>query len=352
MSILVLKQLEKRIENTLLFPPFDLEFQRGKTVAVYCHAELGSTLIRIILGELPPSSGEVHFVDSDRSKFFERVGLSLKEEALYERLTAKEYLILFKKLYGAETDVNKLLAKIGLIEKSSVRSGKLSFSEKKRLHFARAILHNPDLIILEEPTQDLDIESTIILHRLIASLEESGKSVFMTTSNLENAISFTSHVFRLDENGLKKIEVTEEEEIAEEVPPIEETVLSEEEANEPEAEISIQMNFNKIPAKVEDKLILFDPTEIDFIESNSGVSNLNVKGETFPCTFTLSDLEKRLQPFGFFRCHRSYIVNLQKVREVITWTRNSYSLILDDKSKSSIPLSKGKLDELKSIIGI
>ena len=48
-------------------------------------------------------------------------------------------------------------------------------------------------------------------------------------------------------------------------------------------------------------------------------------------------------PFGFFRCHRSYIVNLQKVREVITWTRNSYSLILENKEKTSIPLSKAKM---------
>jgi len=63
--------------------------------------------------------------------------------------------------------------------------------------------------------------------------------------------------------------------------------------------------------------------------------------------FTLSHLEERLQHYGFFRCHRSYIENLQKVREVITWTRNSYSLVLDDQAKSSILLSKTKMAKLK-----
>lgn len=112
------------------------------------------------------------------------------------------------------------------------------------------------------------------------------------------------------------------------------------------------VRFEKIPAKVGDKLILFDPTEIDYIESHEGVANLHVLQGIYACSMSLSDLEGRLKGFGFYRCHRSYLVNLQKVREVITWTRNSYSLILDDHSKSSIPLSKGKYDELKKIIGI
>jgi ABC-2 type transport system ATP-binding protein len=59
-----------------------------------------------------------------------------------------------------------------------------------------------------------------------------------------------------------------------------------------------------------------------------------------------------LRSYGFFRCHRSYIVNLQKVREVVTFTRNSYSLVLDDARKSSVPLSKTKMAELKEMMGI
>ncbi|MDD3224426.1 MAG: LytTR family DNA-binding domain-containing protein [Clostridium sp.] len=108
----------------------------------------------------------------------------------------------------------------------------------------------------------------------------------------------------------------------------------------------------KISAKIGEKILLFDPKEIDYVESEQGSTTLSVRGEKFPCNMSLTDLEKRLKNFGFFRCHRSYIVNLQRVREVITWTRNSYSLNLDDKVKSSIPLAKGRIDELKDILSI
>lgn len=185
-------------------------------------------------------------------------------------------------------------------------------------------------------------------------------------------------MYALDRNGLKKIEVVDENsddnqklimknferEVNTTEPSFENNKFTLE--NEPSKQefqldgpvkkenspLSMQVRFEKIPAKLNEKIILFDPTEISFIESNEGVSNLHVNGEVFPCSYTLNELFKRLQIFGFFRCHRSYIVNLQRVREVITWTRNSYSLILDDSKKSSIPLSKGNLSELKEIIGI
>lgn len=121
-----------------------------------------------------------------------------------------------------------------------------------------------------------------------------------------------------------------------------------------EEAIQVKQTFqlNKISAKVEDKIILFDPQEIDYIESRDGQSYLYTRGEGFPTGLTLKELEQRLSHQGFFRCHRSYIVNLQKIREVITWTRNSYSLSLVDKKSSEVPLSKSKLNELKELLGV
>ena len=187
----------------------------------------------------------------------------------------------------------------------------------------------------------------------------------------------TNAVYRLNEEGLKKIDVVDEKsenlnlasnekqavdsqgelhtELASEEMESSAAEEIEEDREQPEEEVTTthrQLRFEKIPAKINDKIILFDPTEIVFVESNEGISHLHVNGEVFPCSITLNDLSQRLQPFGFFRCHRSYIVNLQRVREVITWTRNSYSLVLEDSKKSSVPLSKGKLNELKNIIGI
>lgn len=99
-------------------------------------------------------------------------------------------------------------------------------------------------------------------------------------------------------------------------------------------------------------MILFNPPEIDFIESIDGAVIVHVDGENYHCTLTLAELEQRLANFGFFRCHRSYIVNLQKVREIITWTKNSYSLRLHTGKDNVVPLSRTKLQDLKILLNL
>ncbi|MGE8205073.1 LytTR family transcriptional regulator DNA-binding domain-containing protein [Heyndrickxia sp. NPDC080065] len=360
MCVLSIRQLEKRIGNTTIFPQIDLSIHNGEAVAIQCNVEVSAHLIQILIGESSPSGGEILFLkekyDSYKS-LCKKVGIVLLNEGVYDRLTPFEYLTFYKRLYEADTDVNQLLNRIGLNKRG--RIDKLSFSEKKRLQIGRAIIHNPDLLIIEEPIQNVDIESHYIIQNLISDFTDQGKAVLITTSNLENAIMMTNEVYILNSDGIKKLDVVDETVSQNEeemnLLSVEEVSVSQDEedvANEEIPMSSTPFRFEKIPAKVNDKIILLDPTEIDYIESNDGVSNLHVKGEIFPCTYPLNQLFDRLYPFGFFRCHRSYIVNLQKVREVITWTRNSYSLVLDDAKKSSVPLSKGKLNELKEIIGI
>lgn len=112
------------------------------------------------------------------------------------------------------------------------------------------------------------------------------------------------------------------------------------------------IKFEKISTRKNEKVILFDPPEIDYIESVEGSIIVHVGGENYTCAMTLTELEKRLQYYGFFRCHRSYIVNLQKVREIITWSKNSYSLRLHVQDDSVVPLSRTKLQQLKELLNI
>lgn len=62
---------------------------------------------------------------------------------------------------------------------------------------------------------------------------------------------------------------------------------------------------------------------------------------------TLQSAEEQLENHGFYRCHRSYIVNLHKVKEIITWSKNTYSVIIDNSEKSKIPLSRAKFNEIQ-----
>ncbi|GAJ98930.1 ABC transporter ATP-binding protein [Geomicrobium sp. JCM 19055] len=163
--------------------------------------------------------------------------------------------------------------------------------------------------------------------------------VILLTSSLEEGIRLGSKVYRLNDRGMQEVELDEEiieqEEVKDEIPNDEEL---------------FQQRFEKISAKTEDKFILFDPLEIDYIETRERQTVLHVNNEEFYSTVTMKDLETKLLPYGFYRCHRSYLVNLQRVREVIVWSKNSYSLTLDSRNEQVVPLSKSKYGELKALL--
>lgn len=330
---------EKRMHDAVIFPAFDLSLEGGKIVAVYSSVNVREQLINLLLGKTMLSQGEIRFEENTK----QRIGYFFLHAGFYERLSIEEILKFKQRLYDSAMPVNDAMAAVQLDAKRSVKTKNLSFSEKKRLQLACLLIQDPTIYIFEEPDQNIDLESKRILLGILQQLKQQDRCIFMLTGNLESAITAADEVFRLDENGLHPIQTSSDAE-AEASSESEETMNT--------AESVIPVRFEKIPTKVNDKIVLFDPPEIDYVESNEGQSFLHIQGESFPSTATLNDLEARLLPFGFFRCHRSYIVNLQKVREVITWTRNSYSLVLNNKDKSTIPLSKAKMVELKEMLGL
>ena len=110
-------------------------------------------------------------------------------------------------------------------------------------------------------------------------------------------------------------------------------------------------NVFKVPVKSGDTTLLFDPRELDFVESVNRANFVSVRGELYPVQMTLDELEAKLSRYGFFRCHRSYIVNVQKVVKVERFTRNSFNLTLADAARTSIPLAKGRADEMRERYG-
>lgn len=342
--VLEFNNVEKRLSDSLVFPAFNLHIAVAEVTAIYSSLNVRTTILQMLIKEMPILNGEILVGNTEISKVdLSEIGFLFLNEGFYERLTVADHLNLYRQLYNVDASMEPILRKVHLEEKRNVKLKKLSYSEQRRVSLAKLLIQSAKLLIIEEPDQNVDLETQRIFILVIESLRDEGKSVLILTSNMESAITMANKVFRLDTNGLEEIQLVNESE--QDDPPSE--TLTEEIVQE-----EIQpVRFEKIPTKVNEKIVLFDPLEIDYIESNEG-SHLHIKGESFPTTFTLNELEERLQHFGFFRCHRSYIVNLQKVREVITWTRNSYSLILDDEKKSNIPLSKTKMAELKGMLGL
>lgn len=348
MTVLLMKNIEKHIEDNVLFPPINLKVGEKSITAIYSTLNVRSTILDMLIGKTPIGDGRIYVngfsISENRKNYFAHMGVCFFEEGLYERLMVKDYFIFFKNLYDSNQQVEQVLRLTQLQEKKNVRIKDLSFSEKKRVQYGRIIIQDPSLFVFEEPDLNVDMETKRVFITITKKLQEEAKSVLVLTGNMESAITVCDQVYRLDEGGLRLIETEPVDQAqADENNKIEET------GNEKDLR---PIQFNKIPTKVNEKIVLFDPPEIDYIESNDGQANIYIKGEAFPSSLTLTNLEERLQHYGFFRCHRSYIVNLQKVREVITWTRNSYSLILDDKEKSQVPLSKTKMAELKDHLGL
>lgn len=298
----------------ILLPAFEVQVQ-SPSVNIYTDV----TKINYIIKQLSSTSG---------------IYVHLQESGHYERLTVEETFRFYLKLHNREDSVEALIREFGLEQLKKVRADKLTLSERRLLGFLKVYIQQNDVIVLNEPFQNLQQgERKVILH-LISKLQQLGKKTLILSNNLEHLIQLEGEIFRLDLEGLHTLDVKEEQ-------------TEQSTATEP-----VQLKIEKIPTKKNEKIILFNPPEIDYIESVEEEVFVYVAGEGYPCTLTLSELEKRLHHFGFFRCHRSYIVNLQKVREIITWTRNSYSLALQGTNKSEVPLSRTKLTELKEIVGI
>ncbi|RWR07309.1 LytTR family transcriptional regulator DNA-binding domain-containing protein [Siminovitchia fortis] len=333
---------EKRVHDTIIFPSFDLSVNPGQVSALYSSVNAREQIINLLLGKTALSHGEIRVGHKRLQHPSKDIGFLFLNTALYERLSIDEMLKFIKNLYESEQNIDRAIKAVRLDEKRKTRINKLSYSESRRVQFACLLLQNPAIYILEEPDQNLDLESKQIFLSLLQELRHSGKAILILTGNMESAVTAADEVYKLDVNGLSPIQVENND------PEKNEDQLEKEQ----QTDTAQPVQFKKIPTKVKDKIVLFNPPEIDYIESREGQSFIHIKGEAFPSDFTLQELENRLLPFGFFRCHRSYIVNLQKVREVITWTRNSYSLVLEDTNKSTIPLSKSKMSVLKEMLGL
>ena len=258
--------------------------------------------------------------------------IHLKDDSLYERLTVKEHVAFFKKLFNSTESVEELLQLINLFDCQNIKIDKLSNSNRQLLHFLKLYLTPASILVIEEPLQNMEDFSKHLICQLFEKMAQ--KMILLLSNNLEDLFISCHETSRLDADGLRLLDV-----VGQDIAPNDTAVFS-------------PIKIEKIPTKKNDKIILFNPPEIDYIESVEGEVSIYVAGEAYPCSLTLTELEQRLLPLGFFRCHRSYIVNLQKVREIITWTKNSYSLSIHTTTKTTVPLSKNKLASLKELIGI
>ena len=110
-----------------------------------------------------------------------------------------------------------------------------------------------------------------------------------------------------------------------------------------------KQTLKKIPCENNGRIILIDVNKISFCYSEGEKNYVKTDKDTYCTTKTLQELAEKT---NFFRCHRSYIVNLEKVKEVYSWFNGTYKLIIDDIENNEIPVSRSHVKEVKSVLGL
>ena len=182
----------------------DLEVHVGECFGVLGPNGAGkTTTIEILEGLLQPTSGQVEILgmrwDQHENEIRQRMGVSLQDTELSDRLTVRETLELFRSFYRAGISVHEVMELVSLTEKSSAWIKTLSGGQKQRLAVATAVVGDPDILFLDEPTTGLDPASRRQLWDIIRSFRERQKTVMLTTHYMEEAERLCDRVAIVDQ---------------------------------------------------------------------------------------------------------------------------------------------------------
>jgi len=322
--------LQKVFDGKPVLDISELEISAGEIAAIVGPAGSGKDhLLELLIGKTTPTLGSVRVANSDprqRDAFSHLVGVLFPEDGLYPRQTARQNLLFQARLYGLpKARVDEVLAQVGLADHAAIRAEKLPSGLARRLAFGRTILHAPQVLILVEPFDRCDESSLALLTRILRHLAEEGTACLILADDTANLHAVCDTVYLFNQGSVR-------------------------ESYRPGEQEQTALPF-KIPVRLEGKVALINPVDILFADAAEGRAILQTREGRLPTQFTLSELEERLARSGFFRTHRSYLVNLQHVKEVIPYTRNSFSLRLDDAENTEIPLSKSAAGELRELLG-
>lgn len=174
-----------------------------------------STTQKILIGILKSYEGNVKIMGREikdwNKDFYERVGISFELPSLYRKLTALENLNFVKSFYeGEKEDSIKLLKMVGLEDKGNIKVSQYSKGMKMRLNFARAFIHKPDLLFLDEPTSGLDPVNAKNIKEIILDKKREGKTIFLTTHNMNVADELCDRVAFIVDGQIKLIDSPKE----------------------------------------------------------------------------------------------------------------------------------------------
>ena len=186
------RSLVKRFDDLVAVDGIDLDVNEGECFGVLGPNGAGkTTTIEILEGLQRPTSGEVELLGlpwkAHASELRARIGIQLQETELYDKLSAEETIRLFRSFYPRRIAVADALAQVDLTDKKDAWVQKLSGGQKQRLAIACALVSDPELFFLDEPTTGLDPTARRSLWEIIRAMRSRGRTIVLTTHYMEEA---------------------------------------------------------------------------------------------------------------------------------------------------------------------
>lgn len=219
-SIIEFCGVTKRYGNVLAVDGMSFTVRRGEILGFLGPNGSGkTTTVRLVNGVIDPESGEIRVFGLDSRKDGEtiraRSGVLTETAALYETMTVEENLRFFAELYRVPQNavkgrIDELLERFHLEEKRGAKAGALSTGLKKRASIAKALIHSPELLFLDEPTAGLDPEAAREIVEYVRHLNDNNVTVFVCTHNLAEAEHFCSRFVFLERGRILESGTVEE----------------------------------------------------------------------------------------------------------------------------------------------
>lgn len=209
-NIIFTKDLKMKFENKEVLKGINLQVEKGSIIGYIGPNGSGkSTTIKIILGLIEGYTGEVKIFGNDISSgdenYKKRIGYVSEIAQMYECLTAREYLTFIGQLYGLKYDIAdkkayKLMNILGIQNVYDSRIETFSKGMKQKVLIISSLIHNPDILFLDEPLSGLDANSVMIIKEILINLKEEGKTIFYSSHIMEVVEKISDRILLL-KNG-------------------------------------------------------------------------------------------------------------------------------------------------------
>lgn len=212
-TVIELRNIVKKYDNVTVVNNLSLKVEKGEILGFLGPNGAGkSTSINMMVGLLKPTSGNILFNGKDSSNLNKKeIGICPQEIVLWNNLTCFENLYIMGKMYDVpkkilKNRILKILEKLQLLYKKDELISSLSGGMKRRMNIAMATIHNPSIVVLDEPSEGLDPQSRRLLWDYIVHQKELGNTVILTTHLMDEADMLSDRVAIIDHGQLLKLD--------------------------------------------------------------------------------------------------------------------------------------------------